>query len=150
MTRRIGNGVDPIRFFAGKYRFLSNFYPAPVIYSGKIYPTVENAYQAAKCASDDNRTLFELWTPAKAKRMGQSVFIRDDWEDVKISIMRRLVYCKFSYHTDLTQQLLDTGHAELIEGNTWGDKFWGVCSGVGENHLGKILMHVRRRLRSMP
>lgn len=32
------------------------------------------------------------------------------------------------------------------EGNTWGDKFWGVCDGEGENHLGKLLMEVRAEL----
>jgi predicted NAD-dependent protein-ADP-ribosyltransferase YbiA (DUF1768 family) len=32
---------------------------------------------------------------------------------------------------------------ELIEGNWWGDTYWGVCNGVGENHLGKLLMKIR-------
>lgn len=38
------------------------------------------------------------------------------------------------------------GDAELIEGNTWGDRIWGVCDGVGENRLGKILMRVRAEM----
>jgi hypothetical protein len=42
--------------------------------------------------------------------------------------------------------LLLTGDEELIEGNFWGDVFWGVCNGVGKNHLGKILMEVRSEL----
>jgi hypothetical protein len=38
----------------------------------------------------------------------------------------------------------------LVEGNRWGDQFWGVDlrTGLGENHLGKILMKVRDELRS--
>ena len=39
-----------------------------------------------------------------------------------------------------------TGDAELVEGNTWNDTYWGVCNGVGHNHLGKILMQVRQEL----
>ena len=35
----------------------------------------------------------------------------------------------------------------LIEGNDWGDTFWGMTDGEGENHLGKILMRVRAELR---
>ena len=46
------------------------------------------------------------------------------------------------------QRLLDTGDRELIEGNTWGDRFWGVCRGEGENKLGRILMRVRDELRA--
>jgi predicted NAD-dependent protein-ADP-ribosyltransferase YbiA (DUF1768 family) len=43
--------------------------------------------------------------------------------------------------------LIDTGDQELIEGNWWGDVIWGVCNGKGENHLGKILMEVRKELK---
>lgn len=37
---------------------------------------------------------------------------------------------------------------QIVEGNTWGDAFWGVDSrtGEGENHLGQILMQVRSEL----
>ena len=44
--------------------------------------------------------------------------------------------------------LLATGDAELQEGNTWNDTFWGVSSktGKGKNTLGKILMKVRGEL----
>ena len=42
--------------------------------------------------------------------------------------------------------LIKTGNTELIEGNFWGDTFWGICDGVGENNLGKILMRVRKEL----
>ena len=56
--------------------------------------------------------------------------------------MRDALIQKFS-DKKLQKKLIDTGDAELIEGNWWGDKFWGVCEGEGENHLGKLLMEVR-------
>jgi predicted NAD-dependent protein-ADP-ribosyltransferase YbiA (DUF1768 family) len=34
----------------------------------------------------------------------------------------------------------------LIEENTWGDTFWGICKGQGENHLGRLLMQIRDEL----
>ena len=45
----------------------------------------------------------------------------------------------------LRQQLLDTGDAELVEGNSWNDTFWGVSArtGKGKNWLGRLLMQVR-------
>lgn len=43
--------------------------------------------------------------------------------------------------------LLRTGEQDLIEGNDWGDTFWGVDQGIGDNHLGKILMQVRTEIR---
>jgi len=43
----------------------------------------------------------------------------------------------------LLGSLLATGTEELIEGNKHNDTFWGVCAGVGENNLGKLLMRVR-------
>ena len=71
--------------------------------------------------------------------MGRIVELRPDWENIKINVMASLVAQKFM-QPHLRDMLLATGDAKLIEGNTWGDRFWGQCSGVGENQLGKILM----------
>ena len=60
--------------------------------------------------------------------------------------MANVVAMKFSYHDELRSRLITTGDALLVEGNTWGDTFWGQCDGVGENHLGRILMGVRLAL----
>lgn len=142
--------MDPITSFTGRYRFLSNFYPAAVVLDGVLYQSVEHAYQAAKTLDHKERKKFQvpLLPPADAKKMGRGVTLRPDWESVKLNIMLVLLRDKF-YGTNpghLTEQLLDTGDAELIEGNWWGDIFWGVCNGIGENHLGKLLMQVREEI----
>ena len=72
--------------------------------------------------------------------------LRKDWEQVKDDIMYEVVRAKFIQHPILAQQLLDTRDAELIEGNNWGDTYWGVCNGYGKNMLGRILMRVRDEL----
>lgn len=41
---------------------------------------------------------------------------------------------------------LATGESTLIEGNNWGDYFWGKVNNCGENQLGIILMDVRAKL----
>lgn len=132
-----------INSFRGSYEFLSNFYPATVEYEGLFYPTVEHAFQAAKTVSVYQRAgILGRSTPALAKRMGRQVTLRPNWEDIKIRIMESLVRQKFR-DKELKEKLLATGNEELIEGNWWGDTFWGVCRGEGHNHLGKILMKTR-------
>lgn len=135
--------------FTGDYYFLSNFFECDVEYLGLTYRSSEAAYQAAKCKNPNERLAFLWLTPSMAKRYGKMVEIRPDWDEVKKRIMRDIVYLKFSQWPDLREKLLATGEAELIEGNTWGDTYWGVCNGVGENNLGKILMEVRREFRRM-
>ena len=85
--------------------------------------------------------------PSEAKRLGRRVRLRSDWEQVKYDVMLDVVRAKFNQHPDLAQKLLATGDEELVEGNDWGDTYWGVCNGRGKNMLGKILMRVRAELR---
>ena len=141
-------GNMKIESFSGPYRFLSNFFRATngVIFDGQEYPTVEHAYQAAKCAIPTDRLRFITGTPTEAKRLGRIVLLREDWESVKESFMLDFLRQKF-LGTDLTANLLATGDAELIEGNYWRDKYWGVCNGEGKNRLGILLMQVREEAR---
>lgn len=136
-----------INEFTGRNRFLSNFFMAPVSLDGIIYPSVENAYQAAKTSSPSSREPFVNCTPGQAKRMGRMIPLRAGWDDMKIDVMRDLIRQKFAHGSNLGDYLLGTEDEELIEGNTWGDVFWGVCNGRGENHLGKLLMDRRTSLR---
>lgn len=138
--------MDDIRGFYGKYRWLSNFWKAPVIFDGLWFPTVENAYQAAKERTRQQRMSYMNVKPEMAKKMGCDVELRDDWENVKFDIMHDLVFQKFNDNEKLGGKLLATGEVSIIEDNTWGDIYWGVCKGVGENNLGKILMDVRDSL----
>lgn len=136
--------------FGGAWRFLSNFYAAEIPWQGRLWPSVEHAFQAAKTLSySEQEEIRRAATPGKAKRLGRKVQLRDDWEDIKVDAMRELVHLKFHSHEDLARWLLDTGDAELIEGNHWHDCFWGVCQGRGENWLGRILMEVRDELKEM-
>jgi ribA/ribD-fused uncharacterized protein len=130
-------------FHQPETRFLSNFHPAQVSYEGKTYKTVEHAYQAAKTTNEADRLkIANAETPGKAKRMVRKMETRPDWDQVRVGIMEDLLHQKFE-NPGLKKMLLKTSGRELIEGNTWGDKFWGVSGGEGENQLGKLLMKVR-------
>jgi hypothetical protein len=74
--------------------------------------------------------------------MGRAVDIRADWEKIKLNVMYTCLKLKFA-DPALKQKLLDTGSTQLVEGNWWGDVFWGVCNKKGQNHLGQLLMQVR-------
>ena len=141
--------ISTIDSFRGKYYFLSNFFPAEVTYNGLTYQNNEAAFQAQKTYSKEERIEFTTLEPRDAKRRGRRVRLRKEWEQVKDRIMEEIVRAKFSQNEELKEQLLATGDAQLVEGNRWNDRYWGVDiqSGVGENHLGKILMKVRSELR---
>lgn len=131
--------------FKGETAFLSNFYPAVVLLDGVEYPTVEHAYQAAKTLDLEIRKKFlQTSGPGGAKKLGQTIKIRDDWENAKIGIMDDLVRQKFQNRR--LKRLLSNCTGQIVEGNFWGDTFWGVCKGQGRNELGKILMKIRDEL----
>jgi len=133
--------------FSDRYSFLSNFYPCRIEYEGIIYPSAEHAFQAAKTLNIQQRKqIADATTPGIAKRMGRKVILRNDWEDVKLGVMTEILRKKFQ-NRELANKLLTTGSQELVEGNYWHDYFWGVCNGKGQNHLGKILMKIRERIR---
>jgi ribA/ribD-fused uncharacterized protein len=137
-----------INEFRGKYRWLSNFHIINVVYDNEIYPSVEHAYQAAKTLNIDDRIRIKNCnTCGEAKRLGYTVKMRENWDQIKFDIMKDLVTQKFSQYP-LNQWLLETGDQELVEGNTWNDIFWGVCNGFGLNNLGKILMEIRDKLKN--
>lgn len=136
--------MEKITSFSGEYAFLSNFYPAKIEFDDVVYPTSEHFFVAMKTLDlEDRKHIATIETPGQVKRYGRKLDLRKDWEHVKIRAMNIVVFMKFNQNPDLLEKLLSTGEAELIEGNDWGDTVWGVCNGVGENHLGKILMHTR-------
>lgn len=135
-----------IQRFRLEYDYLSNFYPAIVCVDGLEFLNSEAAYQAAKCAKAEDRLLFTELNSNDAKRLGHELPARADWEEIKVQEMEKIIRAKFTQNPHLAQFLVETGDAALIEGNTWHDTFWGVDlkTDEGENHLGKILMALRK------
>lgn len=129
--------------FTGEYRFLSNFYPIDVVYGDITFPSAEHAYVAAKTTDFVlKKEIAAIKHPGEVKRFGRQIDLRSDWDTVKVHEMCKILEVKFSDPV-LWIKLQETAPAYLEEGNTWGDRFWGTCDGIGQNHLGKLLMSIR-------
>ena len=142
--------MKTINNFSGRYDYLSNFYYATFVLNGITWPTVEHYFQAMKTFDiNEIEHIRSLATPGKAKREGNRVHLRTDWEDVKRNIMEEAVSAKFEQNQDLMSKLLGTGSVHIVEGNKWHDNTWGHCicnrctNIPGKNHLGNILMYIR-------
>ena len=144
--------MDTISVFKGDYEFLSNFFKLkiPIQHDGISYPTVEHFYQAMKSLSLENRrTIASIIYAGGAKKYARSIYLRPDWEGVKIPIMRFGLTLKFAGNPELKIKLLNTLAYILVEGNYWHDNIWGNClcpkcvNIEGQNLLGYLLMEVR-------
>jgi len=138
-----------IKEFQRDYRWLSNFASAEVVLDGVKYASVEHAYMSAK-SSDPKWKAFcadAKNSPGDVKRKSRTIDLRPDWEEVKLSIMEQCVRQKMNQEP-YRSKLLATGKEHIQEGNTWKDTFWGVDlkTGNGHNHLGKIIMKIRKEL----
>lgn len=152
----ITHSDSEIKGFFGEYRFLSNFWLAIVSYEGINYSSVENAYQAAKY-SKEKRNYFLDCTAKEAVIYSRDIvpdlYSSEEWNTMKINIMEKLLFQKFDVHVNpgLFLLLKETNDRYLEETNYWNDTFWGVHTtsskekGIGENHLGKLLMKVREK-----
>jgi ribA/ribD-fused uncharacterized protein len=127
--------------------FLSNMYEVPVLWNGRWWPTSEHAYVGAKFLQPELQDrVAALPSPRDAKRFGRQHPVRPDWLRVRVPLMHGIVTDKFTRYSGLRKQLLATSPELLVDQNTWGDTFWGVCNGVGANWLGRILAEVQQQL----
>lgn len=133
------------------YGFLSNFYHSPINIDGQIWPTSEHYYQAQKFVDPEIYSqIQQSKTPARAFELSREhkEQERGDWFDIRLDVMRFIVAEKFSQNPLLTFKLIETGEATLTE-HSHKDAFWGDGEdGLGNNHLGKILMAVRQKLQN--
>jgi len=144
--------MSKITQFRGEYSWLSNFqyFDKPLNYYGIKFLTNEHFYVAMKTVDWDLRKLVSLHPSKGLKKYGNSLTLRDDWEDIKLEVMLYGLRYKFSNkNPNLREKLLLTGDAIIEEGNWWGDDFWGIClkTEMGNNHLGKLIMKVREEIR---
>ena len=129
--------------FTYEYYFLSNFYMVDVWFAGIKFRNSEAAFQAMKCINPKDRIRFANLYPSEAKKLGRSIELRPDWEQVKEELMFKICYAKFSQNSTLRDKLIETHPKYLEEGNDWNDRYWGVSNGAGLNKLGWILMKLR-------
>ena len=148
--------VNVIKEFRGDYSFLSNFYRADFSWRHITFPTAEHAFVYIKSmycySSIPSKEILGNYLdapPTEIKGHGRKLPINvAEWDKHKVGHMREIIHAKFSDVDGLAGKLINTGAAMLVEGNTWGDNFWGRCYDedgrmVGLNILGVILMEER-------
>lgn len=147
---RVANMPSMVASFHGRFRFLSNFFDSTIRSKhGILYPTAEHAYQAFKTTDlDTRRHMAKIKSPGAVKHFSRTLRLRKNWDALRVGFMLRVVRAKFFQNPSLGQLLIDTCDVPLVEGNYWGDTFWGICNGQGENNLGVLLMQVRAELRT--
>lgn len=135
--------MEAIDQFRGKYAFLSNFFH----HEGRI--TAEHLFQSMKPTDPKwQLAILDAETPAEAKALGRECPLREDWEDIKDDVMWWVLQVKFRKGSDCRKWLLETGDAELSEGNWHGDSYWGydLKSQAGLNVLGHLLVELREAI----
>ena len=144
--------------FSSANCFLSNFFPCTVFYRGSKFSCTEQGYQFMKAKIHLNekamKEIMEARTPLDMKRAGETVITDERWERDKFNVMEELLWAKFRQNKELYFLLMNTRPYDLIESTM--DKCWGAgClmgsialdEGVweGENHLGRMLMYIRKK-----
>jgi ribA/ribD-fused uncharacterized protein len=132
--------------FVAEYSWLSNYFPCRVEWEGRVYGSAEAAYHSGKYLPED-RDVFTKLDADRARKLSRAKpYDAAAWETRRMPTMRAVVWAKFSQNPELGKKLLESGERYLEERNWWGDKFWGVYQGEGQNLLGKIIMDTRARL----
>jgi ribA/ribD-fused uncharacterized protein len=145
--------METIKFYSTKteYGCFSNFSKHPVDLDGKVWPTSEHYYQAQKFTDPELKEQVRKCNgPMRAAIMGRDhkLPMKQNWDNIKESVMIKVLHAKFTQNEDAKQTLLSTGDAVLIEDSPI-DYYWGCGSdGTGKNRLGKLLMRLREELRN--
>ena len=147
--------TGPIKFYNrdDPYYEFTNFYSAPIEVDRKTWPTTEHYFQAQKFVGTPyEEQIRHLPRPRQAFDFTRdprvSRWRRNDWESIKEHVMYKALLAKFTQHSYLRKLLLGTGERDLIEHSPY-DSYWGDGGDdTGKNRLGKLLMELRRELRS--
>ena len=129
------------------FNWFSNMIQCDIEIDGFIYQSSESYFQSQKATNEKDRLYIASLPGPKSKMKAKTIEIRDDWEEVKLMVMKRILFKKFTQQKWKTLLLKTT--EPIIEWNNWNDKFWGVSikDNNGQNHLGKILMEIREELK---
>ena len=137
----------------GQHKILSNLWLCRIEIAGKIYPSAEHAYQAAKakiCIGEDStldkvlkgideRTdpkdvmeygkLIGDWGRENSGKYGEGFKRSKLWEELRVDVMEAILIAKVSQHTQVYEYLLTTGTKVITEATF--NRFWGC--GMAEN-----------------
>lgn len=136
-----------IKFYTPEYYVFNNFSAHAIEFRGKLYPTCEHAYQAAKCTDPEGQeAIRHARSPLEAKRLANETYraAKDpEWRDKKVAVVEEILRTKLAQHSEAREALRKSGQEDIVEDSPT-DYFWGVgADGTGKNVLGKLWMKLR-------
>ncbi len=147
LAENIMNG-DFIGFYTREFYCLDNFSAFKFEFGGKVFQTVEHAYQSYKfihTAPEIAKQIIESNSPHDAKKIADlnKDKVDPNWQNINIELMEKLLRAKMEQNPTVKEKLLKTkGH--LICEDSPKDSFWGIGPNRdGRNELGKLWMKLR-------
>ena len=144
---------EVIGFYPREFYPFDNFSSFKVEWNGYLFASVEEAYQAASFMGSDEELVEKIKKSHSADEAQRISYAnrdkrREDWDDVKISIMEELLRLKIEQNPYVKKKLLQTGDYMIVEDSP-KDDFWGWGSNRdGQNNLGKLWMKLREELKN--
>lgn len=137
----------PIKFYTPEFYVFNNFSAHAVEFRGKLYPTAEHAYQAAKCADPRGQeAIRNAHSPLQAKLLANETYqaTKDpEWGSKKVAVLEEILRAKLAQHSEAQEALQKSGREDIVEDSPI-DYFWGTgADGSGKNMLGKLWMKIR-------
>jgi ribA/ribD-fused uncharacterized protein len=154
-----------VRFYGCDFYCLSNFAAFNLVHGGITFMTSEHAYHWEKFNRELEADLTErarrtltmireaiMVAPSAHEalmiaRRHETEYRRNDWLDVRVNVMRAILFEKVQQHEYVMRKLMQTGYRKIVE-DSWRDAFWGIGpNGDGQNVLGELWMQIRADLR---
>ena len=142
-----------IGFYPREFYPFDNFSSFKVEWNGYLFASVEEAYQAASFMGSDEELVEKIKKSHSADEAQRIAYAnrdkrREDWDDVKISIMEELLRLKIEQNPYVKKKLLQTEDYMIVEDSP-KDDFWGWGPNRnGQNNLGKLWMKLRKELKN--
>lgn len=144
---------EVIGFYPREFYPFDNFSSFKVEWNGYLFSSVEEAYQAASFMGSDEELVEKIKKSHFADEAQRIAYAnrdkrREDWDDVKVSIMEELLRLKIEQNPYVKKKLLQTGDYMIVEDSP-KDDFWGWGPNRnGQNNLGKLWMKLREELKN--
>ena len=132
---------EVIGFYPREFYPFDNFSSFKVEWNGYLFSSVEEAYQAASFMGSDEELVEKIKKSHSADEAQRIAYAnrdkrREDWDDVKISIMEELLRLKIEQNPYVKKKLLQTEDYMIVEDSP-KDDFWGWGPNRnGQNNLG--------------
>lgn len=144
---------EVIGFYPREFYCLDNFSSFKVEYEGYVYSSSEEAYQALgfiETAPEIAELIKESHSAHEAQKIAYANKDkrREDWDEIKLSVMEDLLRAKIEQNLYVKKKLLETGDYLIVEDSP-KDSYWGWGKDRnGQNNLGKIWMKLREEYRT--